>query len=291
VVGGQAGRQYGGRDSVAEWTRPRNDFVFPFGVYTAVEFALIARRHMEIFGTRPDQLATAAAVIRNNGNINPGAAYFGHGPYQPNDVLDSDIVADPFHLLDCAVVTEGGSAILLVSKERAGDLALRPVYIHGAGIDHFGPSYKHAPVWDLRFRGPEDVPNGYVGRRAARRAFTMGGLGPEDVDCCEFYDPFSFEIIRQFEAFEFCEEGEGGELVGSGAIGLDGRWPTSTDGGLLSFSHVGWAQMLQRIVRGVHQLQGTCETGQVPNAEVVLCTTGGAGAMASEVLLLGSSAP
>jgi acetyl-CoA acetyltransferase len=290
IVGGQAGRDTGGKET-PPWTRPDNEFVMPFGLFTAVEFALIARRHMELFGTTPEQLAKVAATIRNNGHANPEAVYFGRGPFASDDILKSRMVADPFHLLDCASVAEGGSAILLTSRSRAKDLALSPVSILGAGIDHFGPSYRHAPTWDLRWNGPKDVPNGYVGRRAARRSFKMAGLGPDDVDCCELYDPFSFEVIRQLEAFEFCGDGEGGDLADSGALEPGGRWPISTDGGLLSFSHVGWAQMVQRIVRGVEQLQGRCATTQVSGAEVALCTSGGAGALSCEVMLLGSEEP
>ena len=79
----------------------------------------------------------------------------------------------------------------------------------------------------------------------------MAGLGPTDVDVCEFYDPFSFEIIRQFEAFGFCGEGEGGDFVMDGTIEVGGRYPITTDGGLMSFSHGGaTVQLLQRVIRG-----------------------------------------
>ena len=89
----------------------------------------------------------------------------------------------------------------------------------------------------------------------------MSGLGPADVDVCELYDPFSFEIIRQFEAFGFCGEGEGGDYVMSGAIEPGGRHPITTDGGLMSFSHGGaTVQLLQRVIRGVQQLRGGCPT-------------------------------
>ena len=96
----------------------------------------------------------------------------------------------------------------------------------------------------------------------------MSGLGPDDVDVCEFYDPFSLEIIRQFESFGFCKDGEGGEFIMNGTIGPGGRYPTTTDGGLMSFSHGGaTVQLLQRVLRGVEQLRGECVTNQVPDAE------------------------
>jgi acetyl-CoA acetyltransferase len=247
---------------------------------------------MEVHGTRPEHLATVAATIRNNGHVNPDAVYFGRGPYTPEDVLASRMVADPFHLLDCAMTAEGGSAILVTTAERAADLAEPPVFILGGGLDHLGPAYQHPPSWDLRSRSPDSAPNGYIGRRAARRAFRAAGLGPSDVDVCELYDPFSFEIIRQFEAFEFCGEGDGGDFVLDGMIGPGGRYPVTTDGGTMSFSHGGFAvQMMQRVVRGVHQLQGSCSSMQVDGAEVALCTNGGAGALFTDVLLLGAEQP
>jgi acetyl-CoA acetyltransferase len=274
------------RRSTAPWARPAHEFVEPFGLYTAVEFALIARRHMETFGTTPEQLATVAATIRNNGHANPEAVYAGRGPFTPADVLASPMVADPFHLLDCSTTSEGGCAVVVTTAARAADLALPAVFVLGGGADHFGPSYRHPPSWDLRGR-TADVPNGYVGRRAARAAFAAAGLRPSDVDACELYDPFSFEIIRQLEAFDFCADGEGGPFVESGAIESGGSCPITTDGGTMSFSHAGAiVQMLQRVARGVHQLQGIAG-GIRLEPEVVLCSSGGAGALFSEVVLIG----
>ncbi|MFB4303887.1 thiolase family protein [Actinomadura sp. NTSP31] len=282
---------YTERAATAPWTRPANEFVVPFGLYTAAEFALIARRHMYLHGTTPEQLAEVAATIRNNGHVNPDAVYFGRGPYTVADVLGSRMIADPFHLLDCATTSEGGCGLLMTTVERAADLPGTPVYVLGGGLDALGPAYRHAPAWDLA-GSLDDVPNGYVGRRAARRAFGMAGLGTSDVDVCELYDPFSFEIIRQFEAFEFCEQGEGGDFVTGGRIGPGGEFPITTDGGLMSYSHGGGiVQLSQRVARGVHQLQKRCQSGQVPDAKVALCSNGGSGALFTDVVLLGSERP
>jgi acetyl-CoA acetyltransferase len=291
VAAGSAG-VYTERASTAPWTRPNHEFVAPYGMFTAAEFALIARRHMHVFGTTPDQLATVAATIRNNGHVNPEAIYYGRGPYTADDILASRMVADPYHLLDCAMTSEGGSAVVLSRADRAPDLPHAAVYVLGGSTDRIGPSYRHAPAWDLTGRDPDDIPNGYVGRRAARRAFATAGVAPADVDTCEFYDPFSFEIIRQFEAFEFCGPGEGGAFAMDGTIGPGGRHPVTTDGGLMSFGHGGaTVQLLQRVIRAVQQLRGTCPTMQVEGAEVAMCTNGGAGALFTDVLLLGRSRP
>jgi acetyl-CoA acetyltransferase len=276
--------------STAPWTRPTNELVVSYGLFTAAEFALMARRHMLTYGTTPEQMATAAAVIRNNGHANPDAVYFGRGPFAPADVLASRMIAEPFHLLDCATTSEGGCALVLTRADRAGSGAT-PVWILGGGSDAFGPAYVVAPVWDFQPRA-DSVPAGLVGARAARHAFETAGLTPSDVDVAELYDPFSFEIIRQLEAFGFCEPGQGGPFVADGNIEPGGALPVTTDGGTMSFSHPGInAQQLQRVIRATEQLRGTCPTNQVVGAEVALCSNGGSGALFCDVLLLGRDRP
>ena len=88
---------YSDRSSTAPWTRPANEFVVGYGLFTAAEFALMARRHMIMHGTTPQQMATVAATIRNNGHVNPAAVYYGRGPFTPDDILASRMVADPAH--------------------------------------------------------------------------------------------------------------------------------------------------------------------------------------------------
>lgn len=291
IVAGLAG-VYTERASTAPWTRPNNEFVAPYGMFTAAEFALIARRHMHMYGTTAEQMATVAATIRNNGHVHPDAIYSGRGPFTVDDILASRMVADPFHLLECAMTSEGGCAMVLARADRVPDLKQAPVYLLGGSSDRIGPSYRHAPAWDLRGRDPDSPPNGLVGRRAAQRAFATAGLTPADVDVCELYDPFSFEIIRQLEAFGFCAEGEGGDFVMDGTIGPGGSLPITTDGGLMAYSHGGQtSQLLQRVIRGVEQLRGSCETMQVEGAEVALCSGGGAGALFNDVMLLGTERP
>jgi acetyl-CoA acetyltransferase len=144
-------------------------------------------------------------------------------------------------------------------------------------------AYVTAPVWD-RY--------GLSGRWAAGRAFAQCGLSPSDVDVCELYDPFSFELIRQFEAFGFCAEGEGGDFVMGGRIAVGGELPTVTNGGLLSFSHPGTAQLLQKVIAAAQQLRGELPGSlTVPGANVVMTSNGGAGALFCDVMLLGRERP
>ena len=284
IAAGGAGL-YTERAATAPWTRPENELVVGYGMFTAAEFALMARRHMVEHGTTPEQLATVAARIRNHGHVNPDAVYAGRGPFGVEDILGSRMVADPFHLLDCSTTSEGGCGLVLTTAERAADVDATPVWILGGASDSFGPAYQVAPAWGLTgHRG--DLPAGYVGRRAAGIAFAAAGLGPGDIDTCELYDPFSFEIIRQLEAFGFCAEGEGGAFVESTDL------PFTTDGGTMSFGHAGInAQQLQRVIRGVEQVRGTCRSSQVPDCSVALCSNGGSGALFNDVLLVGSERP
>src|SRR5204863_4908285 len=99
------------------------------GLFRAGEVALMARRHMIEFGTTAEQLATVAATIRNNGHVNPEAVYFDRGPFTVDDILASRMVADPFHLLECSMTSEGGCGLVLTTADRARDCASKPVWI------------------------------------------------------------------------------------------------------------------------------------------------------------------
>lgn len=279
VASAQAG-EYSQTSGTAPWTRPAHEFVECFGLYTAAEFALCAQRHMHEYGTKPEALAEVARTIRNNGHLHPKAAHYGKPELSAADVLDSRMVSSPFHLLDCCITSEGGGGLLMTTAERARDMDVTPIFILGAGTDRLGMSYTQAPVW-------RDC--GDVGQAAAKRAFQQADLKVNDIDICEFYDPFSFEIIRQFETFGFCEKGEGGDFVMDGRIAIDGEFPVATNGGLLSFGHAGTIQMLQKVIAACEQLTATAPKAlQVNNAQNAIATNGGSGALFTDVMLLGT---
>ncbi len=277
IAAAQCG-EYTDRRATVSWTRPSHEFVECWGLYTAAEFALMARRHMHAYGTSREALSEVASAIRMNGARNPEAVMYGR-EVSPEDVVASRLVAEPFHLLDCCINSEGGAGLLLTTAERARDLEVTPIHVLGGALDRQGMAYTTAPVWD-RY--------GWVGRRAARLSFEQCGLRPSDVDVAELYDPFSFEVIRQLEAFGFCAEGEGGDFVMGGRIRIDGQLPVATNGGLLSYSHAGLAQMLQKPVNAALQLQGRLPSELcVPDAKVALASNGGSGALFTDVMLLG----
>ena len=277
IASAQCG-EYTDHSSTVSWTRPENEFVECWGLYTAAEFALMAQRHMHLYGTKREALSEVASAIRSNGARNPEAVMYGR-TCTPADVEASRMVADPYRLLDCCITSEGGAAMVLTTVERARDLDVTPIYVLGGSLDRQGMSYVTAPIWDKV---------GWVGRRGAQRTFEQCGLSPRDVDFAELYDPFSFEIIRQLEAFGFCGEGEGGDFVMNGRIRVGGEMPVATNGGTMSFSHAGVVQLLQKPLNAVLQMRGMLPPAlTVPNAKVALATNGGSGALFCDVMALG----
>jgi len=151
--------------------------------------------------------------------------------------------------------------MVLTSADRARDLKATPVRIIGAAAEQWGPEYTYPPTYERK---------GLLGRRSADLAFGQAGIRREDVDALEIYDNFSWEIIRALEAYRYCDLGEGGDFVTSGVIEPNGKLPISTDGGLMSYSHSGGSQSMQRVIQAVRQLRGTSAVNQVPNAQLAL---------------------
>jgi len=281
LMGAAQAGAHRGRAQTAPWTRPDYEFTACWGMYTAAQFALIARRHMALYGTPVEAFAEVAAAIRSNGALNPAAIMYGMKVTR-EDVLASRMIAEPFHLLDCALTSEGGAALIMTTRERAADMTDKPIYILGGALERMGQAYVEPVVWD-RF--------GNMGARAAATCFREAGLTHKDVDVCEFYDPFSFEIIRQLEAYGFCKPGEGAGFVLDGNIRINGSLPVATNGGLMSFSHAGAVQNLQKVITGAMQLRGQLPAAlTVKDAEVVMLSNNGSAAVTCDVMILGKAA-
>ena len=265
--------------AVASYTRPDNEFVACWGSLTAAQFALVAQVYVHRFAPDLERMALVPATIRNAGSANPAAVMYGRGPYRPADVLASPPVAEPFRLLDLCLATEGAAAMVVTRLERARDCPSAPAVVLGGGSEWRRQQYVDPPRYD-------DVAR--IGEGAYLRSFAMAGLRPDDVDVFELYDINTFEVVRQFETLGFCAEGEGVDYLAEAGIGLDGRHPTNTDGGLLAYSHVGWGGPTLKIVEAVRQIRGTAGPGQVPGAEVALVTGAGSGAQYHNAVLLGT---
>lgn len=279
ITGGQAGVMAAEAGKVASYTRPANEFVEPFGSFTATQFALVAQRYLHRFPDARQAMAEVAARIRTTGSGNPDAVMAGRGPFTAQDVLDAPMVVDPFTRLDLCLANEGAAALVLTTVERARALRPDPVVVLGGGMEWMRQQYVDPPRYDEVH---------VIGSRAARRAFGMCGLGPEDVDAFQFYDVNSYEVLRQFEVVGLCAEGEAGDLVRERGIGVGDGLPTCTDGGIMSFSHIGWGAPTLKIIEGVRQIRGQAGDRQVRDAEVVLAAGAGAGAQYHNVVLLGA---
>jgi acetyl-CoA acetyltransferase len=276
ITGGQAGVLGGGR--VAAYTQPGNEFVAPFGAFTAAHFALVAQRHLARYPHARQGMAEIAATIRNVGSANPDAVMAGRGPYTADDVLGAAPVVDPFTLLDLCLASEGGAAVVVTTLERARDLPRTPVVLLGAGMEWMRQQYVDPPRYEQVWT---------IGAQAAAKAFGQAGLGPSDVDVAQLYDVNSLEVARQFEALGFCGPGEGTDFARSTGIGPDGKLPTCTDGGLLAFSHIGWGAPTLKLAEAVRQLRGGCGHRQIAGAEVALAAGAGSGAQYYNLALLG----
>jgi acetyl-CoA acetyltransferase len=281
ITGGQAGVMAAEAGKVASYTRPANEFVEPYGSFTSTQFALVAQRYLHRFPDARQAMAEVAATIRTTGSANPEAVMHGRGPVTAQDVLDAPPVVDPFTRLDLCLANEGAAAIVLTTIERARTLRRAPVVVLGGGMEWMRQQYVDPPRY-------EEVRA--IGAEAARRAFAMCGLTPEDVDVFQLYDVNSYEVLRQFEAIGLCGEGEAADLVRERGIGRDDGLPTCTDGGVLSFSHIGWGAPTLKVIEGVRQIRGTAGDRQVRGARVALAAGAGAGAQYHNVVLLGPDA-
>jgi acetyl-CoA acetyltransferase len=234
-------------------------FEAPYGLVSpAQQNAVMARRYMHEYGATPAQFARVAVAQRRHAASNPRALF--REPITVEDVLASRMIADPIHLLDCCIETDGACAAVVVSAERGRDLRQPPVYISGAAQGMGPRHYMMTPFYkDDAF----DLPNVY----AARDVYAMAGVGPGDIDVAMLYDVFSPLVLWQLEAYGFCGLGEAGPFVQEGNIDADGgKLPVNTHGGSLSEAYV---HGFNHILEAVRQLRGT-STCQVADAELAL---------------------
>ena len=242
-----------------------------------VSYAFLARAHMHEFGTTEEQLASVAVTTRAHAALNPAAEK--RDLITVRDVLESRLIADPLHLLDCSLVSDGGSAVVVTRADRAADHPHRPIYLLGAGEGH---SHEHISAAHSLTAS--------AARESGERAYAMAGLSPDDVDFAELYDCFTPVVLIELEDLGFCAKGEGGPFVEAGHTALGGRLPTNTHGGLLSHTHPGNPGSMFALTEAVMQLRGDAGERQVEGAEVGLVHAQGGILSSHCTLLLGREA-
>jgi acetyl-CoA acetyltransferase len=244
----------GGRD-------PGAAFVSPYGLTTVGSYALVARRHMEQYGTTSEQLAEIAVTMRRHAGLNPEAKM--RRPIEVADVLESRMISEPLHLLDCCIISDGGGALVVTSAARARDLRQPPVLVLGCG-----EAVAHQEL------GAPDLLT-IAARQSGAAALGMAGVRPGDLDLCTVYDSFTITVLVTLENLGFCKPGEGGSFVAGGRIGLGGELPVNPDGGGLSSNHPGMRGIFL-VIEAVRQLRGGCGARQVAGAKLALAHgTGG----------------
>jgi len=219
----------------------------PYGLLTPASWvAMFTQRWMHLTGITKDALYEVAKATRDYGANNP-AAFF-HGVTFDREEYDAQrYIADPIQLYDCCQESDGGSAVIVTTPERARDLKQPGVSIRGVAQCAAEDQEQMTSFYREEFAG---IPEMEV---AARNCYEMAGLTPDDIDAAVIYDAFSPIVLWQLEAWNFCGFGESGDFVKDGALKPDGRLPTNTHGGQLSEAYIHGVNGIveaTRLVRG-----------------------------------------
>lgn len=223
----------------------------PVGAY-----AMAATRHMHEFGTTPEQLAEVAVATRKWANLNPKA--YKRDLITIEDVLASPYIAEPLHLLDCCLVTDGGGAVVVTSLERARSCRKAPVRVLGHAETHTHNTISNMP--DLTRTGAYQT---------GPRALAMAGVRHADLDVVEIYDSFTITVLLTLEGLGFCGRGESGGFVQGQRTAPGGPFPLNTNGGGLSYCHPGMYGIFL-LIEATRQLRGEAGPRQVPDARLAL---------------------
>ncbi len=277
IAHGESGRSWVGQ---TPWRQTPGgtveQFEQPFGTIGPLStFTLPALAYMQRYGLTHEQLASVAVAQRKWSSRNPRAQR--RELVTVEDVLASRLIAYPFHLLECCLVTDGGGALVVVAPERAVDFPKPPVYVLGTGEGYEAPTV--AQMRDLTYSAAFET--------SSRQAFAEAGLGPAEIDHVMVYDAFAHLPIYGLEALGFVGRGEAGAFIAEGNTEPGGRLPLNTNGGGLSYTHTGMYGMFA-IQEAVRQLRGEA-AAQVEGVETsfVQGVGGGTFTAASSLVLAG----
>ncbi len=256
---------------------PEGNFIQPAGLMGPGQmFAVLAMRHMHLYGTTREHFCEVAMSTRANAVRRPTALM--REPLTREQYFDARMIADPLCLFDFCLECDGAVAVVTTSAERARDLRHPPVYVTASTHGGHG-RWGQAITW----MGMPDEYFASAGHRpVAQRLWDMAGCGPGDVDVALLYDHFSPMVLMQLEDYGFCGIGESGPFVADGNIRWpNGSLPVNTHGGNLSEAYI---IGMTHVKEAVEQLRGTA-VNQVEGAEVALATGGPASIPTSALLL------
>ena len=260
------------RSEGSSGTQPRNyganapdaAFEAPYGAATVNMYAMVAMRHMHEFGTTSEQLAWIKVAASHHAQHNPHAML--RDAVTVKDVLDSPMIADPLHRLDCCVVSDGGGALIVTRPEIAKSLKKPIVNVLGTGAAVKGQDGGRI---DLTYSATA---------WSAAAAFAEANVKPADIQYVSIYDSFTITVLMQLEDLGFCKKGDGGRFVADGnLISGSGKLPFNTDGGGLCNNHPANRGGMTKVIEAVRQLRGEAHPAvQVKNCGLALANgTGG----------------
>ena len=269
--GGRPGGGGGGRPPVGLTDgAPEQGFESIYGGSTHNTYGMCAMRHMHEYGTTSEQLAWIKVAASHHAQWNEHA--FLKSVVTVEDVLNSRVIADPLHLLDCCLTSDGGAAVIVTSAERARDLRQPPVHVMGMGRANHSRGW----TWGNHMTS-------LAARESGAKAFAMAGITPADVDTAQLYDSYTYIVMATLEDYGFCAKGEGGRFVEGGRLELGGALPTNTSGGMLS---EGYLEGMLQINEAVRQLRGQATGRQVKDAEIAVVSGNGGNTVCHSTLLL-----
>ena len=259
ITHGESGRSGIGRDGFGRAPSSlQGQFEAPFGpMGPPTLFTLPVLRYMKTYGMSHEQLAMVAVVQREWASKNPRASF--RDLITVDDVLESKLIAYPFHLLECCLVTDGGGALILTLNNRAKDFPQKPVFILGCGESVETPMISQM----------EDLTSSRAFRVAGPAAMQQAGVKHSDVDHLMVYDAFAHLPIYGLEDLGFCKPGEAPDFIWEQNTAPGGKLPMNTNGGGLSYMHSGMYGMYA-LQESVRQMRGTAPA-QVSNAEISVC--------------------
>jgi len=278
ITHGESGKSNVGRSPFRMVSPLSQQFEAPYGpVGPPTLFTIPALRYMKTYGIREEQLAMVAVIQREWAAQNPRASY--RAPISIEDVLGSRMIAYPFRMLMCCLVTDGGGALILTNAARAKQFPHKPVYILGTGESVETPMVSQM----------EDFTTSKAFRVSGAKAFAEAGITPRDVDHLMIYDAFAHLPLYGLEDLGFCERGAAASFIWERNTAPGGKLPLNTNGGGLSYMHSGMYGMYA-LQESVRQLRGTA-AAQVPDARVSVAHGVGGMFAASGTVIMSNQEP
>jgi acetyl-CoA C-acetyltransferase len=246
VVGADKTRESSPGGTFWNWMGMARDMAwdYPLGLIAPASFALHVARYMHEYGATKEHLALVA--VKNHANAVPNPNAHLRFPVTVEKCLAAPLVAEPFGVLDCCPQSDGAAALVIAGRDVVDRYTDHPAWIRGVGLG----------LDRVMHQNKADLSTFAATTKAARRAYAMAGIGPEDVDVAEVHDCFSGVELMNYEDLGFCERGGAPELISSGATQIDGRLPVNPSGGLKAKGHPPGATGVAQCVELFEQLRG-----------------------------------